>query len=73
MLVAVLWIFNFPFFYAVEHEGSLDVHKILLMDDVRVQKNPVHNVSPYFTEINFGIILHHIMDCQVHTSLHLLD
>lgn len=72
MLVGTLRFINFPSFYTVEHEGSLDVHKILSMDDLLGQMNSVHTVSSYFSEIIFSIILHCTMDCQVVTSPYLL-
>jgi hypothetical protein len=59
--------------YTAEHEGLLDVHKILSMGDVLGQMDPVHIVSLCFTETSLGIFLHCTMDCQVVTSPHLLD
>jgi len=67
MPVGTLWFVNFPSFYTVQNEGSLNVPKILSMDDVLRQMNSVHIVSPYFTEFSFRIILHCTIDCQVVT------
>jgi hypothetical protein len=73
MLVGTLGFINFPSFYTVEHEGLLDVYKIMSLDDVLGQMNFAQTASSYFTEIIFGIILHCAMDCQEFTSPHLLN